>query len=692
MTNINVRRKVLIPLSLTFVVLILAFVWASNGIRRTDENRILQHRFLMTQHVLNVLLEENAVILASTAEFIANQQSFRQVMTHHDMKTLQSGSKPLLDRLSNQLDITHYYYYDTQGNMLLRVYNPEDTSKLRVPRKNLQLAMETGKVAVGLELGSHGSFAQRLVTPWYEGGKLIGYIELGTDLQKIFLKVKHITGSDLIIAIDKKHVNFQKWEDAAGKRQTNYSWDFLANKLISNSTIEITQKLANSVFSTSTYGTIGEKLPLGQQFFRGAKLPQLDTQGLQVGDILVLIDVTDKKMTFYSFLFWVVGFSLMLSGSLFVFAYRILGRMGLKLTAGEALLREESANLEVANARLQEEIDIRTQAETQLQNLNQTLEQRVSERTSELEQNNALLEQSRLTLEKTCCELKEKQAAILHQDKMACIGQLAAGIAHDINNPVGFISHNLTLFERYFQRLVQFFSLQEERSKSCSTPEIKAGWEKDWRDFKVEEVLEEVPIMLDECHSGTKRITQIVQGLRSFIRSEIPRHEMTDLHHCLDSTLMLLQHELRNKISVVKEYQPIPHCYCYAQQMNQLFMNLLINACQAITGTGEILIRTWTENQHIFIAISDTGCGIPPEAIGKIYEPFFTTKPLGVGTGLGLSIVYEVVERHHGTLAVESEVGRGTTFTVTFPIDSRREPRDTPAAVTADAISGEPHE
>jgi signal transduction histidine kinase len=191
--------------------------------------------------------------------------------------------------------------------------------------------------------------------------------------------------------------------------------------------------------------------------------------------------------------------------------------------------------------------------------------------------------------------------------------------------------------------------------------------------------------MLQECQDGTTRITQIVQSLRTFIRSETPKYQLTDLQKCLDTTLTLLRHELGHRIRVVKEYGPIPQRYTYTQQMNQLFMNLLLNACQAIEEHGEIRIRTWAENRQIFIVISDSGCGIPQELLEKIYEPFFTTKPIGAGTGLGLSIVYEVVTRHQGSLSVRSEVGRGTTFTLSFPFDSRKTP---PADAAGEAESG----
>jgi signal transduction histidine kinase len=686
----RVRKKVLIPLSLTFAVLIVAFVWACYGIRRADERLLLEQNFRSTQKVLQGLLKEEVAILTSTAEFIAGNQALQKAIVLQDVQSLKFYSTPLLDRLSNQLNITHFYYYNPQGNLLLRVYFPEDVSQPGVRRKNLQQAMTSGQAIAGLEIGRHGTFAQRVVFPWYQNGTLIGYIELGTELKKILEKLKQITQVELAVAIDKNHVRPQNWAEYAKRQPDALPWDFLADKLLSDTTINIPQKFARQVFSTSAYGPLNQELRIGQLTFQGALLPIADAQNLRVADLLMLVDMTGHEAAFYGFLFWVLGFCLLLSSALFGFAFKILGRVGRQLARSEDLLWQESASLAAANRQLLTEIAAREKTELQLVNFNQTLEERVSQRTGELERQNLQLEENRRALNNAYGELKEKQAALLHQDKMSCIGQLAAGIAHDINNPVGFISHNLTLFERYFQRLQQFFSLQQELIKSLASDEIQTGWKKAWRDFKVDEVFAEIPVMLDECQDGTTRITQIVQGLRTFIHNEQPKYQLTDLHHCLDSTLSILRYEFKGKIKVSQDYGRIPQIDCYPQQMNQLFMNLLLNACQSITAPGEIGIRTWVENEQIHIVISDTGCGIPPEILEKIYEPFFTTKPIGVGTGLGLSIVYEIIMRHQGTIRVESKIGRGSRFSLTFPCASRKDP-DTTSLETPVSVQGDAH-
>lgn len=686
----NVREKVLIPLSLTFIVLIVSFVWACYGILRADERLLLQLQFSGTQNLLKGLLTEENAILTSTAEFIASNEQLQKAILLQDADGLRTFSTPLLGRLSSQLDITHFYYYDQKGKLLLRVYFPEDISQPKELRKTLRHAMASGQVVAGLEIGRHGTFAQRLVFPWYKDGILIGYIELGVGLEKILEKLKQITQVELAITIDKKNVDPNNWESYTSRQQGYLPWDFLADKLISDSTIKIPKEFASKALNAPKYGPLEDELHIDQKTYRGALLVVTDLEAHRVADLLILIDTTGHKSTFYGLLFWAIGFSLLLSSALFGFAFRILGRVGQQLTHSEECLQQERVSLVAANHKLLSEIEAREQTEQQLIELNQTLEQRVADRTNELKEQNVLLEQNRTALGNAYRELKEKQAAILHQDKMSCIGQLAAGIAHDINNPVGFVSHNMVLFERYFQQFERFFCLQQELIKSLASDEIKAGWKKSCCDFKVEEIFEEIPVMLEECRDGTTRITQIVQGLRTFIRNETPKYQLTDLHLCLKSTLSMLRYELKGKVQVVFDFGDIPKLNCYPQQMNQLFMNLFLNACQAIDGTGEIRVRTRERDKQIIIVISDTGYGISQEALGKIYEPFFSTKPIGLGTGLGLSIVYEIVMRHHGTISVESEVGHGTSFTLTFPFTSGEDSHN----VLAEAAStgrGESH-
>ena len=678
----NVRKKVLIPLSLTFLVLILAFVYASYGIRQSEEREILQQRYQNVQSVLLGLLVNDVAVLISTAEFIAEQEPFQTAMRNRDLDTLQAHSKPVLDRISELLKITHFYYHDTQGQMFLRVYRPEATGPCGMRRVSMERAISSGLPSAGLEIGKYGTFAQRVVYPWRVDGELLGYIELGMDITPILRMLKEITQVELLVAIDKQYLNPKHWDaGSSGINKQRPVWDFLPGKVISDTTIDIPREIAARIFNAVSYGDLDGILEIGGRSYRGALSPIFDAKKRAVGDILMLVDISAQKTAFRSFLIQIVAFSLLLSSALFLFAFNVLGRVGRQLVVGEDRLRRESASLAEANRRLQVEIGERENAEQELLRLNLNLEERVSKRTSELEQMNVEIETSRQALETAYTDLKEKQATILHQDKMVCIGQLAAGIAHDINNPVGFLSHNLNIFERYLQRIGQFVALQEELIRTRGAAELRAASDKGRRDFNVDRIFQELPEMIGECREGTSRITQTVANLRNFSRKDPPERSRADLRQCLESTLTIISHELRKKVRVVRDYGEIPPLFCYAEQLNQVFMNLLLNASQAIKEKGEIRIRTWTEDDRICVSIAETGCGIPEDRLDRIFEPFFTTKPIGVGTGLGLSIVYDIVTRHRGEISVDSEVGKGTRFTLRLPCDSGALPEDEDSAV-----------
>ena len=250
-------------------------------------------------------------------------------------------------------------------------------------------------------------------------------------------------------------------------------------------------------------------------------------------------------------------------------------------------------------------------------------------------------------------ELKQAQAQLVQSEKMAALGQLVAGVAHEINTPIGSINSNTDVLGRTLVKLNEEISRIEP---DCANKYPKV---KDY--VNVIEELTEVNKL-----AGT-RITGIVRSLKSFARLDEAEVQKADLHECLDTTLILLHHEMKNRIRIIKEYGDISRLKCRASHLNQVFMNILLNATQAIEGEGEIKIQTGQEKDKIWIRISDTGKGISSENLSRIFNPGFTTKGVGVGTGLGLSICHQIIEEHKGKISVESEPGRGSTFTIEIP-------------------------
>lgn len=282
------------------------------------------------------------------------------------------------------------------------------------------------------------------------------------------------------------------------------------------------------------------------------------------------------------------------------------------------------------------------------------------------------LELTNKEIEGAYSELKNTQAQILQQEKMASIGQLAAGVAHEINNPMGFITSNLGTLDKYIKKLSDYIAAQAEALASLDSPEVLEQLKEMRRKTKLDYVLEDIGKLIEESQEGADRVKNIVQNLKTFSRVDQAEYKDADINDCIESTLNIVWNELKYKATVKKEYGELPLIKCFPQQLNQAFMNVLVNAAQAIEKQGDIRIRTWHENGAINVAISDTGSGIPEDKIKNIFDPFFTTKPVGKGTGLGLSISYDIVKKHNGEIIVESEVGKGTTFCIRIPVVENR--------------------
>ncbi|MFC5300121.1 ATP-binding protein [Azospira restricta] len=261
------------------------------------------------------------------------------------------------------------------------------------------------------------------------------------------------------------------------------------------------------------------------------------------------------------------------------------------------------------------------------------------------------------------------EGQLLQSEKLAAVGQLAAGVAHEINNPVGFVGSNLGALGTYIGRLFELIAAYEAMEQAL--PAVHPARQEVARlraTLEVDYLRQDIPDLLRESVDGLDRVKRIISDLKGFSRVDDGRHEAVDLHRGLESTLNVIWSELKYKAQVVREFGELPPVVCIPGQINQVFMNLLVNAAQAIETTGTITLRTGTAGDRVWVEISDTGKGIPADIRARIFEPFFTTKPVGKGTGLGLSISRDIVERHGGRLEVQSAPGEGTTFRITLPV------------------------
>ncbi len=325
-----------------------------------------------------------------------------------------------------------------------------------------------------------------------------------------------------------------------------------------------------------------------------------------------------------------------------------------------------------------DDVTERIRAEIDLRESRDQLEDKVLERTADLRAANTALLAEKQRQEELIRKLAEAHTQLLQSEKMASIGQLAAGIAHEINNPVGFVNSNLGTLRHYIEQLLGVLRAYEDAETELNEPTRVALSDLKQR-VDVAYLREDIGSLLSESADGLQRVKRIVQDLKDFSHIDKGLREWANLEKGLDSTLNVVWNELKYKAEVVKEYGQIPEVECIPSQINQVFMNLLVNAAHAIESRGRITLRTGTEGEAVWVEVADTGSGIKPEHLARIFEPFFTTKPVGKGTGLGLSISYRIVRDHAGRIEVRSEVGRGSTFRVVLP----RKVPETAAAVQA---------
>jgi PAS domain S-box-containing protein len=286
---------------------------------------------------------------------------------------------------------------------------------------------------------------------------------------------------------------------------------------------------------------------------------------------------------------------------------------------------------------------------------------------SEVRRAQEALESNYDRLKETNRRLEEAQNQLLQSEKMASIGQLAAGVAHEINNPVGFVNSNLNSLKHYVDDLLGLIARYESAESELS-PQTAQRIQAAKLEADLAYMLEDLPVLLRESADGLARVKRIVQDLKDFSRVDNSDWAEADLNAGLDSTLNVVFNEVKYKAEVVKNYGALPPVRCLMAQLNQVFMNFIVNATHAIETRGTITLATGQVDEWVWVEVTDTGCGMSPEVQHRIFEPFFTTKPVGKGTGLGLSLSFSIVQKHHGVIRVRSAPGEGSSFRIWIPI------------------------
>lgn len=320
-----------------------------------------------------------------------------------------------------------------------------------------------------------------------------------------------------------------------------------------------------------------------------------------------------------------------------------------------------SEDIELLKRHLEREKKARIEAETLLET-----------KARELYYTNKQLEEKKNILEEKIQALQDTQAQLLQSEKMASLGVIVAGVAHEINSPLGFILSNTEILGDFSKGISEIISVyQNIIKKSITDPSIHENLKSEEEQADIDFILESLPEVIDDILEGGERIQGIIHNLKMFSHSDNDFIENVNINDILDFAVRVVFNEIKYKASVSKHYGTLPPISCIPGQLTQVFTNLIINASQAIEEKGSIILTTTVNDTVVLIKITDTGSGIKEEDLTQIFTPFYTTKPVGIGTGLGLSVSFNIIQKHGGTISVESALGKGTTFTIQLPLSSK---------------------
>ncbi len=370
-----------------------------------------------------------------------------------------------------------------------------------------------------------------------------------------------------------------------------------------------------------------------------------------------------------------------------------LGESGHWLHFTAAPLRDPSGKV-VGAIETMRDVTERQVAEIALRRAHDNLENLIEKRTAQLAEANERLEDDlrqrqiadaelrarHIKLTELNAKLSMAQEQLVQSEKLASIGQLAAGVAHEINNPIGYIFSNFGTLQGYLDQLFEMLKVYQDAEKGAD-PATAARLREMRETMDLDFLRGDIPVLMSESKEGIVRVRHIVQDLKDFSRADTTQDWVwANLHGGIDSTLNIVSNEVKYKADVIKEYGAIPDIECLPSQINQIIMNLVVNAAHAMgEKRGTITVRTGADEERVWIEVADNGTGIARENLTRIFDPFFTTKPVGKGTGLGLSLAYGIVQKHRGSIDVDSEPGRGTTFRIVLPVRQTAPPAEDPS-------------
>lgn len=623
------KKKIFLIVSSLILIIITLFIWLNyrsakkslyQNLEETGERRAqeLSMAIDMTEKHMQQLM----MLLSSEKEiqnlFKAGRDAVMQEgggagaeLSDQCRKELFDTVKSRWSEITNIYSLTQLNFFLGPGALsFLRVHNPDKFGdRLDHVRHTIVDSNRLLQPTRGFEVGRMYSDIRGVVPVFWEDDNadriLVGALEAATSLSLLLNHLKQQSGADYAVILNLDIVKTKIWSESLQKMKEE-------GKVVGSNVIEATTdlKALRNLFPTLSDKKQGVVLCECNQkgnthAIKRVKLRdyqgQKDLSVPDIGEIIIWFDATTAVNNFWN-------------RGQFIILYWILGFILLEVLLYFSLRGVTTGLHQIIN------------------------EQRI--------------------------ELEKSHLLVLHSEKMASVGQLAAGVAHEINNPIGFISSNLSSLKKYMAKLTEF-TTELHRSTPIDTETFKTIK----KAHKIDFILEDINDLITESLDGTSRVSGIVADLKGFAhQNQNDTSQKINLNDCLDQSIKLTHNELKYKAEVVKDYQFIPCFNCIANQLNQVFVNLLVNAAHAIDKQGTIHISTQHEGDTIIIKIKDNGCGMDKKTILNIFTPFYTTKEVGKGTGLGLSVCYDIISHYGGTIEAQSSLGEGTTFIIKLPI------------------------
>jgi two-component system NtrC family sensor kinase len=626
-------RTILIVWFFLFSVVPLAFITGYSVIKyeKAIDNELSQ-RLLGNAREVSVILSDFQAGLRERRDKYLKSNSLIYHLSTSDSQSLRSQAQTWL-RSEIATSLT---FFNRDGKMLVSVFKDDrnevrefvgaNNSALYLSDQNIQRMKDVDQFAF-VEFGNSQKISLILFSKVVNNsGRHVGYIEQLIDLERNFLdRLKRRMKLELILLRSNGQPLVATHNDFYV-----YKKDFFANYVLPDSNPFFELSIRNN-----PYGFIMYPLSWGQTNFFLA----LGASKLEATTVL-----KNVNFAFFS----VVGAVILLLTVMIIFVSKTIIRPISELV--EAIADMQNSDRVV-------EIPIKSETEIGL------LTESFNQMSRNVSQARADLKRKINELESANLELKETQSRLVHSSKMVSLGQLVAGVAHELNNPIGFIYSNMSHLREYSNKLLNLIDTAQKNPSRLN--EAVAASDLDY-------IREDLPKLIASCEDGARRTRDIVLGLRNFSRLEEAKLKDIDVHEAIDNTLNLLSGEIKNRIQIHKDYAPVPPLLCYASQINQIFMNILTNAAQAIEGSGNIWISTkltqLNDKDAVAISFQDSGKGMTPEVLEKIFDPFFSTKGVGQGTGLGLSISYGIIQSHGGEIQVKSQPGIGTEFVIKLPL------------------------